>query len=383
MEERLNTSISGLKNSYSILFFSQNKTFGLFILIASFTTFQIGIFGLLSTIVAIFASHFFKQSNEDIKSGILTFNSTLIGFGVGAFFYPNGWVYLSVIPFSLLAFFVTVVLKEKFGRFSLPFLSLPFSLVLWTFLVAHFQIFNILSPVQKADPRYFTLLILGSPISFFDGLLSNNPDFIYLWSFFKAIGFITFNSSVVTGVIIVIGMFIHSRLSVVLSIFGAALSFIICQMLNIPLDSLDGILLTSNIIFTFLAIGGFFLITSYSSILWSFVASIGLFLLYFAIKMIIAPLTLPILFVPFCINTSLFISFFYAVSRTKNMNFPNVQHYSPEKNIYYTISEKMNYDKNRGYLFSLPFLGDWFISQGYNGTHTYWGIQQSIGFHNN
>ena len=189
MKEKIKISLTGLINSYSILFFSQNRVFGLLILIASFTTFQIGFFGLFSTIVAILASHYFKQNTEDIKSGILSFNSTLIGFAVGAFFLPNTLAYFLIFPFSLLTYFLTIVLKEKFFRSALPYLSLPFTLVIWIFMAAHFQIFTDLSPIQKSDPRYFSLLLLGSPVSFLDGLFFKAGDFQFLWAIQNALVF--------------------------------------------------------------------------------------------------------------------------------------------------------------------------------------------------
>jgi len=128
-----------------------------------------------------------------------------------------------------------------------------------------------MNPALK-EPRYFSIILLGNPISYFDGMLSNLSKYNLLWIYFKALSFITFNSNVVTGFIISIGLLIHSRVAFVLSLLATTLIFLLCNILGISLQSIEGIILTGNFIFTFLAIAGFFLLSSVRSILWSVIA---------------------------------------------------------------------------------------------------------------
>ncbi len=124
------------------------------------------------------------------------------------------------------------------------------------------------------------------------------------------------------------------------------------------------------------AIGSFFLIPSERSYVWALVSIPVSFLLINGLSRIFGVYDLPVLSLPFCVATLLFLSFFRLRINAGKLQLTPLQHYSPERNLYQYLNGKERLADLSYFNFNLPFMGEWTVSQGYDGDITHkagWG----------
>ena len=113
-------------SSYSQIFFTENKILGAILLLVSFIDWWVGLCGLIAVVTSVALAELFGYSIITIKKGLFSFNSLLVGLGVGTYFLPGLNVVLLVLVGSAIAFFSSVFLMNILAKYGLPFLSIPF-----------------------------------------------------------------------------------------------------------------------------------------------------------------------------------------------------------------------------------------------------------------
>ncbi len=101
--------LPAMLNSYSIIFFLNNKLFAFGILILTFFNFYAGLSGLIATLTAVVIANSMGFDKVQIRKGLYSFNALLLGLGMGTFFDPG------VVYFSLL--FLAVLITLNFQQF--------------------------------------------------------------------------------------------------------------------------------------------------------------------------------------------------------------------------------------------------------------------------
>ena len=100
-------------NSYSIIFFLDNKLFATGMLVVTFFNFYAGLSGLIAVLTTLLIARSMGFDKEQLRKGLLSFNALLIGLGMGTFFDP-GFVYFTLL---LLAVLLTLILSVTLGGF--------------------------------------------------------------------------------------------------------------------------------------------------------------------------------------------------------------------------------------------------------------------------
>jgi urea transporter len=130
-------------NSYSAIFFFNNRLLAIVIMLVSFFNFFAGLSGLIAVVVAVLIAYSMGFDKIQLKNGIYSFNALLTGIGMGTFFDP-GWVFLSLL---LLATLLSLVLSVTLGgwlyKYGLPFLSIPFIITFWFIVLPSSQFENL------------------------------------------------------------------------------------------------------------------------------------------------------------------------------------------------------------------------------------------------
>ena len=122
-------------NSYSIIFFLNNKLLSFGTLILTFFNFFAGLSGLIAIFTAVLIAHSMGFDKAVLRKGLYSFNALLIGLGMGTFFDP-GMVYFSLLLLAvLLTLILSVTLSGWFGKYGLPHLSIPFVIGFWVILL--------------------------------------------------------------------------------------------------------------------------------------------------------------------------------------------------------------------------------------------------------
>jgi urea transporter len=363
-------------NSYAILFFSQNRVLAILLLLVSFFNPAAGLTGLLCTAASIALISLMGYHRESIQSGLYSFNSLLLGIGFGTFYHFNTSFWLWLVAACLLTVTLTVVLTAWFGKYGLPVLSLPFILAFWLVLLAA-NGYTGMGLLQKESYLLTELYTGGNAyITHFLSSIDKVCFGQYPDLFFRSISSIFFQNSIVAGMVMSIGLFIHSRIGFSLLIIGFITACLFNHFTGVYPEGISHYHLGANFMMVSVAIGGFFLIPSVRSYLWAIVTVPVAFLLVTALTRVLGVHNLPIFSLPFCLLTIALLYFFMLRVNPGKLQLTPIQHYSPEINLYQYLNGQERLQDLQYLRFNLPFIGTWTVSQGYNGGITHkdeWG----------
>jgi len=365
LENKIALHFEGLLHSYSQLFFAKSKWYGLFLILTSFINPNIGIAGLSAVLLTNLIADISSLNSTYLKDGLFGFCSSMVGMGLGAFFEINLFFIVLLIITSLLSLLLTLGFQGLLSKYQLPYLSFPFLICFWLILLA---------------ARFFTQLhnstdYLISNTAFYDFINGINHTHLpeIMITFFRSLGSIFFQSNVLVGILIAIGLFFYSRISISLAILGFASAYLFYSIAGIKTSDLNELFVGSNYILTAIAIGGFFIIPNIYSYLTVIIIIPLVALIHYGLGNILGVFYLPAYTISFTLTTLLFLYLLKWRLQIKYLHPVTVQYSSPEKNLYHFLANSYNYRYSKYYPVSLPFMSEWLVSQGHNGKITHLG----------
>lgn len=364
--------LEAILTSYSQIFFTDNKILASILVLVSFIDWWTGLSGLIAVLTAILLSQLFGYSEIITKKGLFSFNALLVGLGVGTYFLPGIEVFLLIIVGATIAFFSTVVLMGIFTKYGLPFLSIPFLVGMWILLLAFPSFTDITVNVETLYPSNMFFKLGGNVlVKVIDGLNNffMNTGFD---TYFLSLGAIFFQFNILAGVLISIGLLVHSRVNFLLSIIGFFMAYWLYSFLGVYSGSLNYTYYGFNFILSAIAIGGYFLIPSRQSFLWSLllipvlvVTTIGsdqLFI-HFELSAFSLPFNLIVIVVLY--------AFKIRYDQTKSPILKLVQQKNPETSAYLYDSQPAKKYAAFTIPIRLPFMGKWTVNQAHDGAYTH------------
>lgn len=368
-----NTILPATLNSYSAIFFFNNKILASVILLVTFFSFFAGLSGLIAVLVTVLIANSMGLDKIQLKNGIFSFNALLTGLGMGTFFDP-GYVFFSLLLLAaLLTLILSVTLGGWLGKNGLPFLSIPFVVTFW-FIVLPSSQFENLGLTQRNIYWINEMYAIGgnSLLSFFqtiDALPINKMLDIYL----RSMSSIFFQNNLVAGIVITVVVLISSRIAFSLTVLGFLSAYLFAQFSGSEAASITYYNIGANYIMVAIAIGGFFIIPSRYSYVWAvlLVPLTSLVLLF--MSKLLGFIQLPVFSLPFSFVVILFVYFLKLRVSPSKLKLTPIQYYSPEINLY---TFKNNQDRLAQFLYFplyLPFWGEWSVTQGYDGEYTHKG----------
>lgn len=357
-------------NSYSAIFFSQTKVLGVILLLFSFLNPIAGIFGIISVFFTNVLSISFNLDKFKVISGYYGFNASLTGIAIGSIFAFSPFSLFMLFASSILILLISVLLEGKFSQHHLPYVSIPFLIALWCILLAaqcsdDFTGFGIL-PNEGIDSN-----VTGIMIGSINDLCSLLPDIIK--EFFLCISYIFFQSNLLFGVIVSIGLFLFSRIGFSLAVLNHVIAYITFTLINGYMCNVPYHYFGFNFIFTAIAIGCYYVVPSKKSILWSLLIIPLQYLFLLSSTRFLSYVFLPTYSFAFCATTILFL---YFLNTSKNKALPETAKFiekTPEKTLYNTTVNNDRLSFTKYFPINLPFIGEWKVSQGYNGAYTHKG----------
>ncbi|MFA6128717.1 MAG: urea transporter [Bacteroidales bacterium] len=362
----------GFLNSYSQVFFSDHPVFALLIILITFIVPASGIAGIAGVCISILLAVWLGLDRILISKGIFSYNTLLVTLPLGLFFQPGFPLILLVVLAAILTFFLTVVFRSAFLKSNLPFLSWPFLISLWIIMLAVRQF----SSIEVGDQSLFIwnrLYEVGG-IPLVHGVEWLNRLYIpqSLKTYLISLGAIFFQYNLIAGFVIAFGLMISSRIAFLLSLTGFFTAYIFYALIGLDINTLNYTYIGFNYILTAIAIGGFFMIPSVFTFLWTIILIPVVALLTVSMEELLAGSTLSIYALPFNLVVPVFL---YALQQRKStpagLQPVIIQHNSPEKNLYAWSNFHNRLSRRAWVLFRLPFLGKWTVSQGHNGKHTH------------
>lgn len=365
---------SGVINSYTQVFFSNNRVFATILLVVSFFDFWAGTSGLFAVVLSNSLAYLIGLNRANIKKGYYGFNSLLVGLGLGVYYQPGVPFFIIVAFASMLTLFLTLWFEGVIGKYGLPYMSLAFLFGTWLVSLATRQ-FTTLEMSEHGIYMTNEMFELGghSMVRSYNWLLNLAlPEPVRLY--FTSLGAIFFQYHLLAGILIAIGLVINSRIAFVLSIVGFFSAYFYYQIVGADIHELSYGYIGFNFILTSIAIGGFFIIPSRWSFLWVILLTPVISIILTSTQSVFAMFQLSVYSLPFNMVVLLFL---YALKfRERYFTKPELvgyQQYSPEKNLYSHINYKARFGKSIYFPFILPFWGTWKVTQGHDGIHTHQG----------
>jgi urea transporter/murein DD-endopeptidase MepM/ murein hydrolase activator NlpD len=357
-----------------MLFFSKNKIFALLILIVSFFTPFTGACGLAAVIIAILAAHALGFGKEQVQNGLLTYSVVLFGLGFGTNFEFGIAFAALLIVGSLLTLFISTVLNAMLNKRGLPALSLAF-IISTALLIIASKSFTGIGLTVRHIYWYNEMYALGgnSLVNVITKIENwSIPDFVA--GFFRSMSAILFQVNIASGIVLSIGLLIYSRIAFMLMVFGYSVAiffgFLMGGFNQIDVSYYN---MGTNFMLVAVALGGFYLIPSIRSFLWIFISVPVAYLMVTGIGSLLFKVGVPIFSLPFCITVILFLYMLQVRTKQHKLVLTPIQYYSPETNLYRYKNGKERWMNNVYHQLALPFMGEWMVSQGYDGTVTHKG----------
>ncbi|MGI6048414.1 MAG: urea transporter [Petrimonas sp.] len=365
--------LNGLINSYGQIFFSQDKWYAIILLVLSMLDFRLGLGGLSAVVLTNLTAHILGFSKEKIGAGLYGFNAIFIGLSLVFKFHVNTSFFVLFFFSVILGFMFTIWFETLFTKYKVPILTLPFVLTLFvvdlsfkTFTNIHsilpFERFTIVLAKQMQVPWY-------NAIHFFDNAEIPQMLFYYL----KTMASIFFSNSLLVGAIIVIALLFHSRIKSTVAFLGFLFAFVTSKMMGVDIQQLTQNLAGVNYIFWGMAIGSFFIIPNTYTYLLVIGLTPVLFLFYTGIENLIFDIGLSSYTLSFSLLSILILFILRQRSLSRFFIFPYIQYYNPEKTVYKNVNYMQRFGQETLFKLQLPFLDEWTVSQGYDGSITHLG----------
>jgi len=359
-------------NSYSQIFFSENKLFAAMLVLVSFIDIWAGFSGLLAVFTANITAYTLGFNKQAILKGMYGFNALLVGLGTGLTFQPSPQLFFIVFFASLLTLFITLALQGVLTKYALPYLSIPFLLGIWAIILAS-KDFSALGLSERGIYTYNELYALGGNnfVNFYEWFSSLNfPESLKIY--FLSLGAIFFQNNILAGIIISIGLLYYSRIAFSLSLLGFYTAFWFYHFIGADFSELGYTFIGFNYILTSIAIGSYFVLASWRSYLWTILLLPITIIVTAGLAKVFAVWALSVYSLPFNIVVIMFI-YVLKLRTTKRQHLTDnfVKQTNPEKTIYLN---KTAIEENKSKLFfpiNLPFWGEWSVMQAHDGEYTH------------
>lgn len=359
--------------SYSLLFFSNNNLFGFLVLAVTFFNVYAGLAGLVAALIAIITSQLIGFSKYQAASGFYSYNALLLGLGMGTFYNYNSGFWILLLLTSFASVLLSAVLKSMLGQKYLPSLSLAFIISFWLVILVSEE-FSVLRLTER-NIYWLNEMYATNGKAFFNFFQSVENMNIPGWmsGFFRSVSAILFQSNVLTGIILSAGLLIFSRIAFSLIVLGYACAILFIHLMGGNAAGYNYYNLGTNFMLVAVAVGGIYVIPSFRSYLWAIIMVAVSYVLIAGLGKITLSFGLPVYALPFCGTVILFVYGLQLRESGGKMVLTPVQYFSPEQNLYRYVNGKTRLNNLLYYHFSLPFMGEWMVSQGYDGAFTHKG----------
>lgn len=361
----------GIFHSYSQLFFADSKLFSLLLLLSTFVNPQVGLSGAFTTVVALGFSYWIGLNRYSLSFGTYSYNALMVGLVLGGLYqWSLAFVFVLIIA-AILSVLLVVWLNTLLHKYNLPSLSLAFLLTLWIVLLG----IRSYQRVELNDSGIYQLneaYKLGGETWVQYSTYLNSvglPEQIEIY--LKSLSAVFFQYNILSGLIILIGLIIWSRIAFVLSVVGFGIGYFYYYSLAGEFSELYYSYIGFNFILTAVALGGYYVIPSRASFVLTIIAMPVIGILISALTELLSVFQLPLYSLPFTLTTLFVLMLLKQRTFFNRLALVPQQFFSPEKNLYHYKTNQVRFQNAQAVSIQLPFYGEWFVSQGYNGNITH------------
>ena len=335
-------------SGYAAVLFCSHPLAGLAILAVTFLRLEVGVGGALSMVMALIVSRGARFTAAEERAALC--NAVLVGLALG-FMYKLS---LPVAALAVAAGVVSALASRVVGAWlyrldHLPGLSIAFVLVTWLFLALCRDV----PALQAAEPALYWHL---------------SPN--WLNAFFVSLGWFLFTPDPLAGIVMFAALLLTSRYLAVLAAAGYLVGTgLLVALGSTVLPQVAGF----NFVLAAIAVGGIYAFPDRVSFLWGLLAASAAALFCMGLAPVLLRLGLPPLALPFLLATWLVLGAFAGRAMDRRpyllLDSPSL----PEKNLLSARLARARLIEPASYPVSVPFSGEWKVSQGFDGRHTHRG----------
>ncbi|MEV0783812.1 urea transporter [Streptomyces sp. NPDC050423] len=254
----------------------------------------VGLYALLGTVVATGTALLVGVPGGSVKQGLYGFNGTLTAIGL-ATYVTQGPILVGYVVFACVA--VTIVAAAIYNLVNsehVPTLTAAFVATTWVFLAGLRQFSGLSGAAALPAPRL--------PSESLSGGQALTPSDL-LFGFFRGFSEVMLQTSVWTGVALLVGILVNSRVSATAAAAGSLIGFGVAWGFGASETTLRGGLAGYNAVLTAIALAGLYYLLSYRSALFAAVAAALSVVVDSMFGTVLAPVGLPVLTAPFVVTT--------------------------------------------------------------------------------
>jgi urea transporter len=348
--------IASLLRPYGQILFSGNLVTGGLVAAAIGIAPWLLLLTLLAIGVATLAAWLFGLGSETIREGGPGCIAVLTTLALALFAPGGGSPVVLVVLGAILSVLFLASFQAMLSSLSLPTHALPFVAATW---VVH------LAARLMPDGGSFADYL--HPWAFL-------PSWVHGASILDLPAVLLFQQGVLAGLLVLLALAVHSRISLLLAVLGAAVAILAQQGLRpgMPTDVADTIA-GFNAMLVAMAIGGVWFVPQPSAIALAAVAALISAVTTYALFPVLAVFSLPVVSLPFVLTVLLVLT---AARMRQHDRRPrsSIPGSHPEENLGAHLVHLRRFGNLPWLPFRLPFRGEWFVSQGHDGAHTHKGL---------
>lgn len=348
--------LDAIIRAYSQVLFSRSRVVGGLLMAA--TAFEPRMFahGLLAVLVATWTARLLKFDDALISEGVYGYNALFVGLGTAALLESSMFSSGVLLFASVLTVLVTAAARSVSANNGLPILTAPFLLVYYLTIAT-----------TTSLGLSLALLPTGPNLAFL-------PDWLALY--LKSLGMILFLPRLDVGLLMFAALVFHSRIATMFSLAALGISFLVMQVsaLSVLAGDVFPLLLTLNLVFTAIGLGGVWFVPSRSSFLVGMVGAAAAAAATISTAPMLARFGLPILILPFNLTTWLVL---YAMRQRTHDGAPKAVDFvpgTPEENFVFHRTHVSRFGAHYATRLRAPFSGVWTCTQGIDGEFTHQGV---------
>lgn len=283
--------------------FQNNPLTGLFFFIAIF----IGAYGegnpavaygcVLGTLVATLTGLSIRD-RKSWRSGLYGYNGCLVGAALPTFLIATPVLWACIVLGSIVSVIVTACIADILKTWKVAALTAPFVLTTWVVLLASYAFAGLHSSGLPA-PALPQQLVLEAGNTF-----AGTNIFV---SMFHGVSQVFLFSSLIAGILFVIGLAIESLWAAVFALCGAILAILTATLLEADHHSINAGLYAFSAVLTAIALGSTFNKPSWRVLAYTVIGAIFTVFVQGALNTLLLPIGIPTLTMPFVLASWLFL----------------------------------------------------------------------------
>lgn len=284
--------------------FMNNPITGLLILAGMYVASPwLGVGGTIGLVVSTVTALLLGFDRGAIRAGLYGFNGVLVGAALATFLLGS-WNPIVIVYIVVISAFSTVLMaalsKVFLSAWTVPPFTLPFNFatLIFFFGALNWAHVRFVPSIQPRMPAIAAVL----PPSGFVGSLDTIVNAVL-----RGIGQLFFANSIWSGILIIIGILVASRIAAGFALIGSTVGMLTGVALGADGNAIYNGLWGFNSFDAALAVGGVFFVLSFSSGLFAVACAIATALFFGAISALLVPWGLPALTLPFCFGTLTFV----------------------------------------------------------------------------